>query len=70
MKKTVMIMVDGFGIPAGGWFDSVYTKFCKKGFTEILAHNSVPVSSDLGISGIPRVPRARRLYLPERMRQR
>jgi 2,3-bisphosphoglycerate-independent phosphoglycerate mutase len=53
MKKTVMIMVDGFGIPEGGWYDSVYTRFCKKGFTELIAHNSEPVTSDLGISGIP-----------------
>jgi 2,3-bisphosphoglycerate-independent phosphoglycerate mutase len=53
MKNTVMIMVDGFGIPEGGWYDSVYSKYCKKGFTEMLAHNSLPVSSDLGVSGIP-----------------
>lgn len=48
-----MIMVDGFGIPEGGWFDSVYTKFCKKGFAELMAQNSIPVTSDLGILGIP-----------------
>ncbi len=46
-------MVDGFGIPEGGWFDSVYSKFCKQGFVELLSEFSVPVSSDMGVSGIP-----------------
>ncbi len=48
-----MIMVDGFGIPKGGWFDSVYTKFCKKGFAELLSEYSIPIRSDMGIAGTP-----------------
>ncbi len=52
-KKTVMIMVDGFGVPKEGWSDSVFAKFCVDGFAELLAEFSVPIDPGMGVPGTP-----------------
>ena len=53
MKKTIMIMIDGFGIPEKGWFDSVYAESCDRKFLELLAEFAMPVDATMGIPGIP-----------------
>jgi len=52
-KKVIMIMVDGFGIPEKGWFNSIYSDFCDGRFVTLLADFSIPVSAKLGVEGIP-----------------
>ena len=46
-------MVDGFGIPEEGWFNSIYSKFCSSEFVELMAKYSIPVDSSMGVEGIP-----------------
>jgi hypothetical protein len=53
MKKTVMIMIDGFGVPAEGWHSSIYAKYAKKGFVDLFSEFSRPISADLGVKGVP-----------------
>jgi len=48
-----MIMIDGFGVPKEGWHESIYAKYAQKGFTDLFAEFSTPISADLGVSGIP-----------------
>ena len=43
MKKTIMIMVDGFGVPPEGWGDSVYARYGSLEFATLFA-DSLPVS--------------------------
>ncbi len=53
MKKTLMIMVDGFGVPPEGWRGSVYERYCTEGFLELMEGFSVPMDCRMGIPGIP-----------------
>ena len=53
MKKAVMIMVDGFGIPQQGWSDSLYAEYCISGFTDLFEEYSVPIDANLSVDGIP-----------------
>ncbi len=52
-KKVIMIMVDGFGVPEKGWFNSVYSELCDTRFVKLLADFSIPVSAKLDVEGIP-----------------
>jgi len=53
MKRTVMIMIDGFGVPPEGWHNSLYAKYAEKEFLDLLSEFSVPVSAGLGVAGVP-----------------
>jgi 2,3-bisphosphoglycerate-independent phosphoglycerate mutase len=53
MKKTIMVMIDGFGIPENGWADSIYSECCGKDFVELFDSYSIPVDATMGVSGIP-----------------
>ena len=53
MKKTIMIMIDGFGIPEEGWNDSIYAKYCNRKFLKLFAEFAIPVNVTMGINGIP-----------------
>lgn len=53
MKKKIMIMVDGFGIPPQGWKNSVYSKYCSQDFLQLLTDFAVPVDATMGVPGIP-----------------
>lgn len=46
-------MVDGFGIPEQGWADSVYSKYCKRNFLELLSNFTIPIDATMGVPGIP-----------------
>jgi hypothetical protein len=52
-KKVIMIMVDGFGIPENGWGDSIYSEFCNSRFVKLLSDFSIPVTTGMGVEGIP-----------------
>ncbi len=52
-KRCIMIMVDGFGVPPGGWDDSVYAEFCGKHFAKLFKENSKPIDARLGVEGLP-----------------
>jgi hypothetical protein len=52
MKKTIMIMVDGFGVPPEGWGDSVYARDGSPEFAMLFA-DSLPLDACLGIDGVP-----------------
>jgi 2,3-bisphosphoglycerate-independent phosphoglycerate mutase len=52
-KKVIMIMVDGFGIPESGWFNSIYSEFCDIRFVKLLSDFSIPVITGMGVEGIP-----------------
>jgi len=51
--KTVMLMVDGFGVPEEGWRGSVFERYCVPGFVEIFEEFSIPVDPGMGVPGIP-----------------
>ena len=51
--KVIMIMLDGFGIPARGWDCSVYSKYCTEEFMDLLYNYSIPLDATLGVPGIP-----------------
>ena len=51
--KIIMIMVDGFGIPADGWEGSVYAECCSDDFMDLLYNYSISLDAVLGVSGIP-----------------
>lgn len=46
-------MVDGLGVPADGWENSVYDKYCHEYFYNLLKISSIPVDACLGVNGIP-----------------
>lgn len=48
-----MIMVDGFGVPSKGWFNSVYSDFCDNKFVRLLSESSMPVDTGMGVEGLP-----------------
>lgn len=52
-KRILMIMVDGFGIPEGGWSGSVYDRFCVPGFVELMEERSFTVDPRMGVPGLP-----------------
>ena len=52
-KKTIMIMVDGFGVPKEGWLDSVFARLCVDGFAELMSEYSVPIDPGMGVPGVP-----------------
>jgi 2,3-bisphosphoglycerate-independent phosphoglycerate mutase len=52
-NKIIMIMVDGLGIPPSGWYNSVYSEFCSKEFTDFFSEYSIPIDACLGVEGIP-----------------
>ncbi|MCX6984578.1 MAG: alkaline phosphatase family protein [Lentisphaerae bacterium] len=52
-KKVIMIMVDGFGIPENGWFNSIYSEFCSSRFVKLLSDFSIPVTTGMDVDGIP-----------------
>jgi 2,3-bisphosphoglycerate-independent phosphoglycerate mutase len=52
-SKIIMIMVDGFGIPVGGWDGSVYAEYCSTEFMDLLYNYSIPLDAALRIPGIP-----------------
>jgi hypothetical protein len=45
-------MVDGLGIPPAGWTKSFFSEFHKE-FSTLLSKNSIPVSTDMEIQGLP-----------------
>lgn len=53
VKKTILVMIDGVGIPGTGWADSVYSEYCRKDFVDLLSEYSIAVDSSMGVSGIP-----------------
>ncbi|MBN1863302.1 MAG: hypothetical protein JW808_00210 [Victivallales bacterium] len=53
MKKILMVMVDGFGIPAEGWRGSIYGRHCSEGFLGLLEGCSVPLDCQMGVPGTP-----------------
>ena len=52
MKRMIMIMADGFGIPPEGWDNSVFARFGKEEFAALLS-SSPPLDTRLGVPGIP-----------------
>jgi len=53
MKKIIMIMIDGFGIPENGWSNSIYSQCCRTDFVDLLASFSIAVDAGMGVTGIP-----------------
>ena len=51
--RVIMIMLDGFGVPADGWDNSIYSQYCSNQFVELFKNYSKPVDACLGVDGLP-----------------
>lgn len=50
---VIMIMIDGFGIPEGGYHCPVYSRYCVPGFLDLLEKHSIPIDAHLDVNGLP-----------------